>query len=109
MNRINVGNATITGFVNLTEGNRLVIGTGSYTAKDGAKVYKESVTVFLDEKFNGEVPAKGDFVQASGDLVISPRKDKADVLQATMNLRFANQLVKTEPPKAKSDSGEGDI
>ena len=101
MARMNIGNTVVAGFVNFVEGKRLVVGTGSYQNKEGTKVYKESITVFADDKFEGELPAKGDYVNVSGDLVISPRKDKEGELQATMNVRFANQLVKAEAPKKK--------
>jgi len=103
MARITVGNAVITGFVNLVAENRLLVGTGSYVSKDGQKVFKESVTVFIDDKFDGDTIQKGDFVRVSADLVVSPRKEKADELQVTMNVRFKNQLVKTEAPK-KADA-----
>lgn len=107
MARINVGNTTITGFVNLSQDGRLVIGTGSYLNKNNEKVFKESVTVFLDEKFDGEVPAKGDYVRVSADLQVGPRKDQPEQLNATMNIRFKNQLVKAEPPK-KAESAPAD-
>lgn len=110
MARITVGNTVVSGFVNFVEGKRLVVGTGSYQNKDGEKVFKESITVFADDKFNGDLPAKGDYVKVSADLVISPRKDKEGELQATMNVRFANQLVKTEAPKkadAPAEAGAG--
>lgn len=109
MARITIGNSKVTGFVNHVEGNRVVIGTGSYTNKEGEKVFKESVTAFLDDKFPAEsIPAKGDYVLVEGDLVISTRKDKEDQLQATYNLRFANQMVKTDAP-AKKEVAESDI
>ncbi len=103
MSRITIGNTNISGFVNLVADGRLIIGTGSYQSRDGEKVFKESVSVFLDAKFDGTVPAKGDYVKVSGDLVIAPRKDKADQLNATMNIRFKNQLEKTDAPRAKSE------
>jgi hypothetical protein len=99
MARITVGNTQISGFVNLVAAGRIIVGTGSYQNKDNEKVFKESVTVFIDDKFDGDVPAKGDYVRVSGDLVVSPRKDKAEELNATFNVRFKNQLVKTEAPK----------
>lgn len=112
MARIQIGNATVSGFVNLVADKRIVVGTGSYE-KEGQKVFKESVTVFLDDKFDGEVPAKGDYVQVNGDLVISNRKDKPDELQTTVNIRFKNQLTKKDAPKAKAPAAEsaggGDI
>ncbi len=108
MARITIGNIKISGFVNLVAENRLIVGTGSYQNKDGEKVFKESVSVFLDEKFDGEKPAKGDYVNVSGDLVVAPRKDKPEELNATMNVRFANQVVKTEAPKAKAPAATAD-
>lgn len=102
MSRITIGNSVISGFVNLVAENRLVVGTGSYQNKDGNKVFKESITVFLDDKFDGTAPAKGDYVKVSGDLVVAPRKDKPEEMNATMNVRFKNQLEKTEAPRAKS-------
>lgn len=101
MNRITIGNTVIAGFVNFVQGNRLIIGTGSYKTKDQTTVYKESISVFLDEKFDGETPAKGDYVKVSGDLVVSPRRDKPEELNATMNLRYANQVVKAEAPRSR--------
>ena len=101
MARITIGNSKITGFVNLVAAGRIIVGTGKYQNKDGQDVYKESVTVFIDDKFDGETPAKGDYVEVSGDLVVSPRKDKPEELNATYNVRFKNQLVKAEAPKKK--------
>lgn len=103
MARITIGNSQITGFVNLVAAGRLIVGTGSYQDKGGEKVFKESVTVFVDDKFDGDMPAKGDYVKVSGDLVVSPRKDKPEELNATFNVRFKNQLVKAEAPK-KADA-----
>lgn len=103
MARITIGNSKVSGFVNLVAENRLIVGTGSYTNRDNEKVFKESVTVFLDAKFDGEIPAKGDYVEISGDLVVAPRKDKQEELNATFNVRFKNQLVKKEAPK-KADA-----
>lgn len=106
MARITIGNTQVSGFVNLVAEKRIIVGTGSYQNKDGEKVFKESVTVFIDDKFDGEVPAKGDYVKVSGDLVVTPRKDNADQLNGTFNVRFKNQLVKAEAPKkANADSG----
>jgi hypothetical protein len=109
--RVTIGNSKITGFVNLVADKRLIIGTGSYQDREGNKVYKESVTVFLDDKFDGEIPAKGDYVEVSGDLVVSPRKDKPEELNATFNIRFKNQLVKKEAPQkaaAPAEAGASD-
>jgi len=114
--RITIGNSKVTGFVNLVsdDNKRLIVGTGSYQDRSGNKVYKESVTVFLDEKFDGDVPAKGEYVEITGDLVVSPRKDKPEELNATFNIRFKNQLVKKEAPKkaeapAEAAGGHDDI
>ncbi len=106
MARITIGNTQVSGFVNLVAEKRIIVGTGSYQNKDGEKVFKESVTVFIDDKFDGDVPAKGDYVKVSGDLVVTPRKDNADQLNGTFNVRFKNQLVKAEAPKkANADAG----
>jgi len=101
MARITIGNAKITGFVNLVAAGRIIVGTGKYQNRDGQDVFKESVTVFIDDKFDGDVPAKGDYVEVNGDLVVQPRKDNAEQLNATFNVRFKNQLAKTEAPKKK--------
>ncbi|MBK3780133.1 hypothetical protein G3A43_07670 [Paraburkholderia aspalathi] len=103
MARITIGNTKSTGFVNLVSDDkkRIVIGTGSYTKGDGTKVFKESVTVFFDEKYDGEIPAKGDYVEVSGDLTVQPRKNAEDQLNATYNVRFANQLEKKAAPVKK--------
>lgn len=102
--RITIGNSVISGFVNLVADGRIMIGTGSYPDKDGNKVFKESISVFLDSKFDGKVPEKNDYVEVRGDLVVSPRKDKPEELNVTMNIRFANQLVKKEAPKKSADA-----
>lgn len=107
MARINVGNASISGFVNLVAAGRIVVGTGSYQNNSGDKVFKESVTVFIDEKFDGEIPVKGDYVKVSGDLVVSPRKDKPEELNVTFNIRFQNQLVKIEAPQKRESQPDG--
>lgn len=109
--RMNIGNVTITGFVNLVsdDGKRLIVGTGSFMAKSGEKVYKESVTVFLDDKFDGKTPAKGDYVAVRGDLSITPRKDDAEKLSAAMNVRFANQVEEQEAPVSKKAAVTEDI
>lgn len=99
-NRINIGNTKISGFVNHVAAGRFVLGTGSFTPRGSTeKVYKESVTVFLDDAFDGESPEKNDYVEVSGDLSVQPRKDKADELNATMNVRFKSQVMAKEPPK----------
>lgn len=108
MARITIGNSIIRGFVNLVADNRIIVGTGSYVNRDQVKVYKESVSVFLDEKFDGEIPAKGDYVEVSGDLVVQPRKDKPEELNATFNVRFKNQLVKKEAPKKAETQPESE-
>lgn len=97
--KIIIGNASVTGFVNYVDGNRFVLGTGSYTPQGGEKVFKESITVFADDKFDGAIPAKGDYVQVNGDISIQPRRDQPEQLNSTMNVRFANQVVKKEAPK----------
>lgn len=109
MARITIGNTLVTGFVNLVAEGRIIVGTGSYTNKAGEKVFKESVTVFIDEKFNGDVPPKGAYVKVSGDLQVSPRKDDESQLNAAMNVRFANQLEVTDAPKAKAAPADAEI
>lgn len=101
--KIIIGNAAISGFVNLVSDDkkRIVIGTGAYTGRDNVKVFKESVTVFLDEKYDGVIPVKGDYVEVTTDVNVSPRKDKPEDLNATMNVRFANQLVKKDAPQKR--------
>lgn len=102
--RITIGNSVISGFVNHKAEGRIMIGTGKYKDKDGNDVFKESVSVFLDPKFDGQVPEKNDYVEVRGDLVVSPRKDKPEELNVTMNIRFANQLVKKEAPKKSAEA-----
>lgn len=107
-NRDIIGNTSVFGKVSVVDGNRLVIGTGSYTTREGEKVFKSSITVFMNDKFTGEKPAKGDWVNVSGDLQVSEWNGQT---QFTFNVRFANQLVKIDPPKhvveaqAKADEG----
>ena len=101
MAKVIIGNNTFNGFVNVVADNRVVVGTGSFVDNGGTKIFKESVTVFKDAKFDGGKVEKGDYVTVTGDLVISPRNDKPEVLQATVNVRFANQLVKIEAPKKR--------
>lgn len=101
MARINLGNNSTKGFVNFVsdDSKRIVIGTGSYVKKGtDEKVFKASVTVFFDPAFDGEVPAKGQFVEVNGDLVVQPNKQDADKLDATYNIRYKNQLTKLEAP-----------
>lgn len=102
--RITIGNSVISGYVNLVDKGRIMIGTGSYQDKDGNKVFKESISVFMDQKFDGKVPEKNDYVEVRGDVIVSPRKDKPEDLNVTMNIRFANQLVKKDPPAKKADA-----
>ena len=98
-NRINIGNTKISGFVNHVAAGRFVLGTGSFTPRGSTdKVFKESVTVFLDEAFDGNVPEKNDYVVVSGDLSVQPRRDKPDELNATMNVRFKSQVLAKDPP-----------
>jgi hypothetical protein len=106
MTRITIGNTKVSGFVNQVAAGRILVGTGSYQNRDGAKVFKESISVFLDAKFDGTIPEKGEYVTISGDMIVQPRKDKADELNATMNVRFANQLVKTEVPTKAAAAAE---
>lgn len=101
MARITVGNTKVAGFVNLVKDGRFLIGTGSYQDKGGNKVYKESVTVFLEPAYDGIKPVEGDYVEVRGDLVVAPRKDKPEEMSASMNLRFANQVEKLQAPTKK--------
>lgn len=110
--RITIGNIQVSGFVNFVQEGRIVLGTGSYVAQ-GTRVFKENVTVFFDQDFNGTVPAKGKYVEVRADLVVQPRKDKADELNVTMNIKFANQIAEREAPTkrdapASSDAGGAD-
>lgn len=111
--KINIGNSNVSGFVNFvsTDNKRFVLGTGSFTPKGSTeKKFKASVTVFIDDKFDGKVPAKGDYVKVSGDIGVAPNKQNAEELNATMNVRFANQVEQAEAPKAKAPAAaEGDI
>lgn len=106
MARITIGNTAVKGYVNFVTAGRFVVGTGSYTNKENEKVFKESITIFTDDKFDGEVPAKGDYVQVSGDIIVSPRRDHEDQLNATMNVRFKNQVTKLEAPTKKEGAPE---
>lgn len=109
MARIQIGNTKIQGFVNFVDGNRLILGTGSYTNKSGEKVFKESVSIFLDDKFDGATPAKGDYVEVRGDLSVAPRKDKPEELSVSMNVRFGDQVTKLEVPAKKTAGADADI
>lgn len=98
--KLNIGNITLTGFVNFVADGRLVIGTGKFAGKEGEQpTYKDSVTVFLHQDFNGSVPKNGDYVEVRADLYVAERKDKAGNLTASMNVRFGNQLQVKEAPK----------
>lgn len=101
--RISIGNAAISGFVNHVASGRFIVGTGSYQS-NGEKVFKASVTVFTDAKFDGTIPEKGDYVKLTGDITVTPRNDKPEELNATMNVRFANQVEKIAAPVAKADA-----
>lgn len=116
--RYTAGNVSFKGFVNVVDGRRLTVGTGAYQDRNGNKVYKESVSVFLDEKYDGITPAKGDYIQIKDiDLNMSARKDKPDEYSLACNVRFANQVEKLEIPQRReqaaagesSDSGHDDI
>ncbi len=98
--RIQIGNAKTSGFVNAVfpDKARFLVGTGSYTAKDGNRVFKETVTVFLDPTFNGVMPKKGDYVEIHADLTVASRKDDTSQLSVSANVRFANQIVPLKPP-----------
>lgn len=110
--RFNVGNSTITGFVNVVAVNdagaitRITVGTGKYTEKaTGKTVFKESVSVFFDKDFKGTIPAfeKGQYVQVGPlDLAVTEHRTNAGELNFTMNARFDNQL-KILPTPTKGD------
>lgn len=106
-----VGNVSVKGFVNYISrdnGNvRLLIGTGSFTDRNGEKVFKETVTSFIDSAFDGQLPENGDYVQVSGDLNISKSTRDAGELNFAMNTRFANQIVKLERPGNNNSNGNG--
>lgn len=109
MARITIGNTTITGYVNLVAEKRIIVGTGSYTSKTGEKVFKESVTVFLEDKYDGVMPNKGDYVKVQGDLVVTPRKDNPEQLNGAFNVRFGNQLQVIDAPVRKTEAAHDDI
>jgi len=48
-------------------------------------------------------------VEVRGDLSVAPRKDKADELSVSMNVRFADQLTKLENPAKKTAGADTDI
>ena len=111
--RINLGNTSVTGFVNIVsaDGKRLVIGTGSYKSASGTTVFKGNLTAFVDAGFKGDIPVKGDFVRATGDLAVTVRKPQdgkpapaTPELQATMDIRMSFQLTKEKPPTKKADA-----
>jgi len=103
MARIQLGGIVVQGYINHVKDNRLLMGTGSYTTKDGQKVYKESITIFLDAQYDGEAVQKGDYVRIFGDLAVATNKDDPNVLQATMNVRSAKQLTKPEAPQRRTE------
>jgi hypothetical protein len=106
MARQQIGNATIGGFVNYVSADqkRFLVGTGSYTTKAGDKVFKESVTVFLDPAYDGIVPSNGDYVEVRGDLSVSPSTKEPTKQSFAVNVRFANQVTKTQAPAKKSET-----
>lgn len=103
MSKVTIGNAKIAGFVNQVSDGRILLGTGSYK-KGNETVYKESVSVFFDAAFNGTIPAKGDYVEVRGDVTVGPRKDKPELLNSSMNVRFADQVTQLEKPTAKDSA-----
>lgn len=108
--RYTIGNVSFKGFVNVVDGRRLTIGTGSYLDRDKNKVYKESISVFLDDKYDGIIPAKGDYIQIKDvDLNMTARKDKPDAPEysGAVNVRFANQVEKLEIPQKRESAPAG--
>lgn len=108
--RITIGNAKISGFVNLVSEKRFLIGTGSYTNKNGDKVFKESITIFIGDNYAGPIPEKGKYVEIIGDLSVSNKDDK---LSGAMTLRAEWQVNYPEAPgasqkKSAPSSAEGD-
>lgn len=100
--KITIGNAKIQGFVNqVVDGKRLLIGTGSYKNGNNETVFKESISVFIDPAFNGTLPEVKQYVEISGDLNVQPRKDNAEQLNGTMNVRFANQITVLPTPQKR--------
>ncbi|MEX3983728.1 hypothetical protein AB4Y45_32620 [Paraburkholderia sp. EG287A] len=108
-----VGNNITRGFVNFVseDGKRFSIGTGSYVKKGtDEKVFKASVTVFVDDNFDGELPKLKDYVEVSGDMTSTPRQnaeglvynDKGAVeMNHSYNVRFAKDFKAIEAPKKK--------
>ncbi|MBU9199958.1 hypothetical protein KTD31_00895 [Burkholderia multivorans] len=115
MAKITIANNKTRLFVNfVSEDKKRISGSsGSYVNQAGERVFQGSVTVFFDEKFDGTVPAKGDFVEVSGDMAVQTRKDKPEELNATYNVRFKNQVTQLEKPVKKAaapaDGGSDDI
>ena len=100
-----IGNTTVTGFVGLVDGNRILMNTGNYTNAAGDKVYKDSITIFKDPKFDGVEVKKGDYIAIVGvDVKVLPNKGGKNPgeQQATVNVRFKNQLEVREAPVKKT-------
>lgn len=126
--RISIGNLVLTGFVNMVDAGkrRATIGSGSYKDASNNTVFKQSITVFADAKFDGVLPAKGDYVKVRGtDMSITAREDKlvaligadaaalvsenlSDLLNVTYNVRFKDQLEQQEKPVARSAAAAPD-
>ncbi|WP_087864890.1 hypothetical protein [Comamonas thiooxydans] len=106
--RYTTGNVSFKGFVNVVDGRRVTIGTGSYTDRNDNKVYKESISVFLDDKYDGHMPAKGEYIFIKDvDLNFTARKDKPDEYSGAVNVRFANQVEKLETPQRREAAPAG--
>lgn len=102
-----IGNVTVSGYVNKVNvaKNYFLLGTGSYTSKDGSKRYKSSLMVFVDSTTSGHsLPPEGSYVEVKGDLTVSEstfRKDgdEAIPLKGVMNVRVKYQLALKDAPQ----------
>lgn len=102
------GNIVISGFVNKvnTDKRFFLLGTGSYTTKDGQKKYKSSVMVFIDSD-EVSLPAEGNYIEVKADLVVSEStytKEGVTLvpLKGTMNVRKKYQITQKEVPTKSS-------
>lgn len=108
MEKIIVGNTTVTGFVNNVDAatNSFLLGTGSFNNRDGVKVFKESIKVFVDKEGKGEMPEKGKFVAVRGDLTVEVYADK---MRPKMSVRFEDQITYPQQPAAAGAGKKDDI
>lgn len=109
--KLTIGNATLTGFVNKVTDKYALIGTGSYKNRSGDTVYKASVTVFFEDGM--AIPAKGAYVEVKGDLNLAEstyKNEDADAgkvfLRATMNVARSYQCRELDPPTKKAPAPE---